>query len=121
MEEWGFRGFVVSDYFATIFTNNAGSCMDSGLSLEMPGCGFIDKGIKYKLSRLLFEYKCGMFTQKVLNENVKRLLRVMFLVGLFDDEKNIPKGSLNTIEHQQIAQKIAEEGIVLLKNDNDFL
>ncbi|KKN13351.1 hypothetical protein LCGC14_1007200, partial [marine sediment metagenome] len=48
-------------------------------------------------------------------------LRVMFLVGFFDDDSTYPKGSRNTSEHQILAREIAEEGIVLLKNEGDLL
>jgi beta-glucosidase len=63
----------------------------------------------------------GEFTEEDLNDNIRRLIRVMFLVGLYDDEKTVPKGSRNTPEHQTLARKIAEEGIVLLKNENASL
>jgi beta-glucosidase len=45
----------------------------------------------------------------------------MFLVGLFDNENAVPKGSRNTLEHQVLAREIAEEGIVLLKNERNIL
>jgi beta-glucosidase len=45
----------------------------------------------------------------------------MFLVGLFDEENTLPMGSRNTPEHQTIARSIAEEGIVLLKNEDNLL
>ncbi len=113
--EWGFRGFVVSDWIATAKTTNTENCINAGLSLEMP------MPIKYKkkiLNQALLE---GKFTEETLNENIKRLLRIMFLTGLFDDENAIPPGSRNTPEHQAISRKIAEEGIVLLKNESALL
>ena len=58
----------------------------------------------------------GKFTIDEINDNIRRLLRVMFLVGLFNDEKTLPKGSRNTLAHQKIARTIAEDGIILLKN-----
>ncbi|MFX0133934.1 MAG: glycoside hydrolase family 3 C-terminal domain-containing protein, partial [Candidatus Hodarchaeota archaeon] len=114
-DEWGFRGFVVSDWGATTRTESPESCINNGLTLEMPSAA------KFRRSKLRKAFKEGKFTEETLNENIRRLLRVMFLVGLFDDEKTLPKGSLNTPEHQDIARKIAEEGIVLLKNNNNLL
>ncbi len=114
MGEWGFRGFTVSDWNATAYTNTAG-CVKAGLSLEMPTAK------KYNKSNMTKAFQEGGFTEDELNDNIRRLIRVMFLVGLYDDEKAVPKGSRNTPEHQAIALKIAEEGIVLLKNENASL
>jgi len=77
--------------------------------------------IKYNIFRLAQAYKMGKFTEETLNNNVQRLLRIMFLVGLFDDGDALPKGSRNTPEHQALAREIAEEGIVLLKNERNIL
>ena len=66
-------------------------------------------------------FEAGKFTEDLLDRNLAGLLRVMFLVGLFDDEKTLPPSSRNTAEHQALARKIAEEGIVLLKNERDIL
>ena len=114
MKKWGFRGFVVSDWFATRFTRT-GPCIKAGLSLEMP------KAICYKEKKIKESLENGECTEDEFNDNVKRLLRVMFLTGLFDEEDKVPPGSRNTPEHQVIAKKIAEEGIVLLKNENKML
>jgi beta-glucosidase len=110
MNKWGFKGFVVSDWFATRNIENTANCINAGLSLEMP------RSIVYKKRFLRENFNNEEFSEETLNDNIRRLLRVMFLVGLFDDDLNLPKGSRNTEEHQKIAQNIAEEGIVLLKN-----
>jgi len=115
MNEWGFRGFVVTDWAATRWGTTVESCINAGLTLEMP------TAIKYNTNKMSQAYKEGKFTLETFNGNVKRLLRVMFLVGLFDDENTLPKGSRNTPEHQALAREIAEEGIVLLKNTGDLL
>ena len=114
MNDWGFRGYVVSDWVATAHCSLEG-CMNAGLSLEMPS------PLKYKPKRLRRAFDNGEYTEEILNDNVKRILRVMFLTGVFDDPKTLPPGSRNTPEHQAIARQIAEEGIVLLKNDNNIL
>jgi len=114
--EYGFSGFVVSDWFAARLTTSAESCMEAGLSLEMPG-----KGIKYRSKRLLQAFNEGKIAEETLDNNLKPLLRVMLRTGLFDDGSTLPKGSRNTPEHQAMARKIAEEGITLLKNQNRLL
>ncbi len=113
--EWTFRGFVVSDWGALNFVESPENCVNVGLSLEMPSA---NKYAKNLMQEMLNE---GKFSESSLNNNVQRLLRVMFLVGLFDDPATLPKGSRNTPEHQALARKIAEEGIVLLKNANNLL
>ena len=116
MEDWGFRGFVVSDWHA--LRNNKASpenCINAGLTLEMPS------PTVYRGKNIIKALSEGKITEEILNENIKRFLRVMFLVGLFDDENTLPLGNRNTMEHQKIARKIAEEGIVLLKNENGLL
>jgi beta-glucosidase len=115
MEKWGFRGFVVSDWRATMRCEGPETCLNAGLSLEMP------RTIQYKRRYLRKAFKQGKFTEETLDNNIKRLLRVMFLVGIFDDKNTLPKGSRNTKEHQLVAKKIAEEGIVLLKNQDGIL
>ncbi|MHA1987388.1 MAG: glycoside hydrolase family 3 C-terminal domain-containing protein [Promethearchaeota archaeon] len=115
MNEWGFRGFVVTDWGAGSRTTSAESCINAGLTLEMPAASV------FKVERLAQAYKEEKFTEEALNENIRRLLRVMFLVGLFDNEDALPKGNRNTPEHQTLAREIAEEGIVLLKNERSIL
>ncbi len=114
-DEWGFRGFVVTDWFATRWSESTEKAVNAGLSLEMP------TAMKFRKTRLRKTFNEGKSTEETLNENIRRLLRVMFLVGLFDDGNTLPKGSRNTPEHQTIARKIAEEGIVLLKNEDNLL
>lgn len=114
MNDWGFRGFVVSDWNATAFTTTEG-CVNAGLSLEMPTRKV------YKVKKMQKAFEEGKFNLAILNDNIRRLLRVMFLVGCFDNPDSLPKGSRNTPEHQALARKIAQEGIVLLKNENQLL
>ncbi|MHA1732970.1 MAG: glycoside hydrolase family 3 C-terminal domain-containing protein [Promethearchaeota archaeon] len=124
--EWGFRGFVVSDWFAAKPTTSTGACVDGGLSLEMPG-----KGHKFKVGALRAAFEAGEFDEATLDRNLRRLLRVYFLVGTFDHggaggrhsrgSRGKDKRLRNTPEHQALARKIAGEGIVLLKNESGLL
>ncbi len=115
MECWGFKGFVMSDWFATGPIETASGCINAGLSLEMPIAS------KYKQRTLKHEYEKGWFFEEDLDDRVFRFLRVMFLTGAFEERTNLPQGSLNTSEHQALSQTIAEEGMVLLKNEKSFL
>jgi beta-glucosidase len=115
MNKWGFRGCVVSDWGATKPIKNVEDCIKAGLSLEMP------EDHRLKPRRLAKALRLGKITMDQLDDNVRRLLRVLFLVGLFDDPASLPPGSRNTPEHQQVSYRLAAEGAVLLKNENNLL
>lgn len=116
MNDWGFRGFVVSDWNATHLVDSPEDCLKAGLSLEMP------RAKKYKRRYLKEAFEEKKFSDNELDRNVRRLLRVMFQVGLFDEMKEKePSGLINEKEHQTLARRIAEEGIILLKNEDNIL
>src|SRR6266404_9209023 len=74
-KEWGFKGFVVSDWSAvhsTLETANA------GLDIEMPKGKFLNKEL------LLPLISSGKVQQSVIDDKIRRMLRVMFTVGLFE-------------------------------------
>ncbi len=119
-KEWGFKGAVISDWGAVHNTIEAlynGNDIEMGTDLSMlphPNYGkfFLgDTVINLVKSRKVSEY--------LIDEKVRRILYVMFKTGMIDGHRK--EGSYNTKEHQQAAKKIAEEGIVLLKNDDHLL
>jgi beta-glucosidase len=112
--EYGFRGFVVSDWFAVRRTSSPEACINAGLNLEMPG-----KGSRYRTKNLKAAYQQGLFSEAELDENLQGLLRVMVLTGHLDPE--VSTGQRNTPEHQALARQMAEAGITLLKNDQGLL
>ncbi|MFX1484199.1 MAG: glycoside hydrolase family 3 C-terminal domain-containing protein, partial [Promethearchaeota archaeon] len=113
--DWGFNGFVVSDWDATKYMDDAAICINSGLSLEMP------RPHCYKLQTLKDAFEKREFSEYRLNDLVKRFLRMFFLAGIMDPSTNEAdsKGALN--EHPNLARRIAEEGMVLLKNERGLL
>jgi len=115
MEKWGFDGIAMTDWFASGTAKTAEGCVNAGLSLEMPWPN------KYRLKNLENAYREGKFSDETLNDLVSRNLRVMFRTGLFDPPEILPTGSRNTPAHQDLARRVAEEGVVLLKNDKDVL
>lgn len=116
-KKWNFNGFIVSDWWAfsradpPVLTED---CLKAGMSLEMP------KADIFHPDSLQNKYSEGKITDEDLNAVLRRLLRVMFLVGLFD-KGTLPKGKRNTLSHQELARKIAEDGMVLLKNTDNTL
>jgi beta-glucosidase len=63
--------------------------------------------------------KTGAVAESVIDEKVRRILRIMYRTHVIDKKRK--KGTYNTKEHQLTALKIAEEGIVLLKNQDHIL
>ena len=113
-EEWGFKGLVMSDWDGAHDTRE---CALNGLDLEM---GTEKKYADYYLSQPYLKLlKAGELPAAGLDEKVRRNLRVMFATHVFDAGRKT--GSLNTAAHQAVARRVAEEGIVLLKNDNGTL
>ncbi len=115
MERWNFDGFVVSDWFATRPIETTEGCVNGGLSLEMPWPA------RYKTGSLQKSFEKKLFSEEAIDDLVLRILRVMFLCGAFENGDSPRHDYRNSPEHQELSRKIAEEGMVLLKNDSDLL
>jgi beta-glucosidase len=117
--EWGFPGFVMSDWGGTYSTREAAL---GGLDVEMGTLvGSEDKSAynRFFLAQPFLDgIRKGDYPVSVLDDKVRRSLRVMFASGVFDRR---PPGSLNTPEHHAVARRIAEESMVLLKNETNAL
>jgi len=104
-QAWGFKGFVISDWQAAHSTVKASA---AGLDHEEPGEIFYGEAMKQAV-------QSGQVPMAELNDHVHRILRAMFACGVIDDP---PKKSVVDVEGGlEIAQSIAEQTIVLLKND----
>ncbi|WP_298539374.1 beta-glucosidase BglX [uncultured Aquimarina sp.] len=123
-DEWGFDGFVVSDWNSIIEMVNHGFAKDQKeaaeksinamLDMEMTSTSYQDH-----LKELIEEDK---FSEKQLDEIVKNILRVKFRLVLFDDPYFDPNDAvLYNKKHLASAQKSATESTVLLKNTNNLL
>jgi beta-glucosidase len=114
--EWGFKGILMSDWAAVHSTKEAllnGTDIEMGTDLsQMPD---IDYNKFFLADSALALLKSGQIPVSVVDDKVRRILRVMFKTNKFGT--CIP-GERNTKEHQQLALKVAEEGIVLLKNEH---
>ncbi|MHA2032026.1 MAG: glycoside hydrolase family 3 C-terminal domain-containing protein, partial [Candidatus Kariarchaeaceae archaeon] len=112
INKWEFEGFIVSDWGATFHDEiSYEKCLKSGLTLEMPYSN------RYKPDILKKALSNNEISENTINELLKRLLLVQGKVGLFEDPESLPKGIRNNQEHRELAKKIAEEGMVLLKNE----
>jgi beta-glucosidase len=129
-KEFGFQGFVVSDWGSTYSTTPT---VNAGMDLEMPGgppakamlssprtilSG--NSGTWLEGDKVLAEVKAGHITEATLDDNVARILRVIFLSGIFD-HPHTGGGEVDTPAQRAVALKGATEGIVLLKNAGGLL
>jgi len=106
--EWGFEGFVVSDWGAV---DERVKALEAGLDLEMPSSnGLGDK-------KIVEAVKKGELPEEILDKAVERLLNIVF--------KAVENRKENTIydkeEHHKLAREVAKECVVLLKNENKIL
>jgi beta-glucosidase len=108
-KDFGFKGFVVSDWGATQSTAKAAN---AGLDIEMPGNESFGEPLKKAV-------ESGEVSPARLDEMVHRILRTEFDSGIVDDPPQ-PE-SPNVMHGFEVAQKTAEEGAVLLKNAHDQL
>lgn len=119
MNQYGFSGFVVSDWFAANGTDSTGACVEGGLGLDMPGNFPPLPKAKYRLQaknmRKAFANK--EFEEASLDRNLRGYLRTQLRTGAFDAEQSVPKGERNTPAIRKVARDIAAESMVLLKND----
>ncbi|MGD0540821.1 MAG: glycoside hydrolase family 3 C-terminal domain-containing protein [Tepidisphaeraceae bacterium] len=114
--EWGFRGMVISDWGGAHDTKKAAM---NGLDLEMGTPGPYEE---YFLANPLRDaVEKGEIPESVLDDKVRRHLRVMAAIGLLDGGAWGDGGSLNTHQHQATAREVEEEGMVLLKNEGNLL
>ena len=127
-EEWGFTGFVTSDYGSveqvqTIhgITGNmeetAKATLEAGVDVETPLVSAYG-------AALLRAVKKGMVAEKVVDTAVKRVLAAKFKVGLFDTPFVSPPNAValnDCAAHRQLSLDIARQGIMLLKNKDSVL
>ena len=105
--EWGFKGYVMSDWGAV---NDRVKGLEAGLELEMPASGGDNDAMIVKA------VKDGVLEEKILDQAVERILRIIFEYA--DHRK--PQEFTMEKDHEE-AQHIAEESMVLLKNENHIL
>ncbi|MGA9968257.1 MAG: glycoside hydrolase family 3 C-terminal domain-containing protein [Terriglobales bacterium] len=129
-KQWVFKGFVVSDWGSTYST--AGT-VNAGMDLEMPGGEPMKEWLakpKTQSSgngagwlvpeKVLPEISSSKISTATIDDNVGRMLRVMFISGQFD-KPHTATGEIDTPEQRALARKASTESIVLLKNINDLL
>ena len=108
--EWGFKGFTVSDWGGTHSTMGA---MLHGLNVQMTGSNYLGQPV-------IDSIKVGKLTEEMVNEKVKQILRVRYAIEAVPDDVANTKMTSQP-ECQEIALRVAEKSIVLLKNEGGLL
>ncbi|MBF0544620.1 MAG: glycoside hydrolase family 3 C-terminal domain-containing protein [Candidatus Riflebacteria bacterium] len=111
-KEWGFPGVLMSDWGATHETLGPAN---GGLDLEMPSGAFLNAAA---LKPLL---DSGAVNLATINDKVRRILRMEISMGFLDRSQAEPTIPLDNPRSAEVALRIAREGTVLLKNENDVL
>jgi beta-glucosidase len=125
--QWGFKGFVVTDYtaIAELIAHGLGDlqqvsalALHAGVDMDMVSDGFVGT-----LKKSLGE---GKITEADINSACRRILEAKYKLGLFSDpykycDVHRAKKDIFTPEHRAAARKLAAESFVLLKNDNNLL
>lgn len=119
-KEWGFNGFVVSDYTAVMELIHHGIALDAATATKKA----LEAGVEVdmmshfydtQIPKLLAERKLSMAT---VDEAVRRVLRVKFALGLFEHPYARATEVTHAVaEHRPLARRAAEESFVLLRNE----
>jgi beta-glucosidase len=126
-DEWGFKGFVVSDWMdvgrlhtfhrtATSQKDSVRQAVNAGIDMHMHGPSFLPP-----LVELVQE---GLVSEDVIDRAVEPILFAKFKLGLFENpfvDTSLIRETLFSEEHQQTALDLAREGIVLLTNKKQIL
>jgi len=106
--DWKFKGFVISDWGAT---HSVAKASAAGLDQEEPGQIFYGDDLKKAV-------ESGQVPMAELDDHVHRILWAMFASGVIDDPPQ--KGVVDVVGGFAVAQRIAEQSTVLLKNDGQL-
>ncbi len=118
-DRWGFNGFVVSDYTAVMELRNHGIALDAATAARKAITAGVDIDMMshYYDAELPVLVKSGQVPISVVDEAVRRVLRVKFAMGLFEHPYAEGKEVTSAVaEHRPLVRKAAEEAIVLLQN-----
>ena len=111
-EDWGFRGFVTSDWVWGVYDGKRG--VHAGLDIEMPGDKVYGDNLKKLVER-------GEVPQAEVDESVRRVVRTKLLYLTREDPQAYPRSLAGSPEHAALAREVAEKAMVLLKNEGALL
>jgi beta-glucosidase len=110
--QWQWDGLVVSDWGAV---HSTADTLNAGTDVEMPQPQF------YSPAALTTALQNGQITQTEIDDAVRRVLRLMVRTGMLNPPQTPDIAAVNSPVHQELARRVALEGITLLKNKDGFL
>lgn len=130
-EEWGFRGYVVSDSEAVEYIKTKHRIVESDEEMVAEA---VNAGLNVRTNftppadfvlPLRRAVEQGLVSERTIDDRVRDILRVKFELGLFDDpyvgDGALADAVVHSEAHQEVALEAARQSIVLLKNENDLL
>jgi len=125
-KQWGFTGFVTSDWVGIGELINHGIAADGAEAARKAILAGVDMDMMGQLyiKHLPDEVRAGRVPESVIDESVRRVLRTKFRMGLFDRPSIDPTrtdAAFPTAESRQVAREVARETFVLLQNRGDVL
>ena len=111
-EDWGFRGYVTSDWMWGVYDGQRGA--HAGLDIEMPRGKAYGSNLKRLVER-------GDVPKAEVDESVRRIVRTKLVYLTREDPQAYPPSLVASAEHRALAREVAERSMVLLKNDGALL
>jgi len=111
-DDWGFRGFVESDWF--LGTRSTAAAMNAGMDIEMPA------PYRFTPEKINSALDSGELSEEVISRNAGRVLHQKIAFDLQDPTRP-DSAVVESVVHRELARQCAEQSFVLLKNDDGLL
>lgn len=127
-KEWGFKGFYGTDFNALEVAEDlhrvsdnpaeiAALAINAGLDVEWPKAKYYGEGLNIAINK-------GWVKESTINDAARRILKIKFEIGLFDNPYGDAEEAVkinDCAKHRKLAQEVAKQGIILLKNSDTTL
>jgi len=133
-KDWGFKGYVVSDCGAAAdifkghrYKPNAEEGVTAAFTAGMDViCGDYRNNMSTEFEGIVAAVRKGLLPESVVDQALRRLFSARFRLGMFDPPTSVPYSKISktdndTAAHRQLALRMAQESMVLLKNENGLL
>ncbi len=119
-DEIGFNGFVVTDWFniwSMRTKQRSAESFDESARLAIEAGNDMSMNCKEFYESVTAQVKSGAISEELINDSVRRILRVKMALGLFGEKVRPDQSIIGCSEHKELNKKLTEESLVLLKNN----